>query len=205
MTQLGKTGQPHIRLAHSLPSGRTAGDDHVVLCPFLGGPDPAALFWLGALAWQDANARLLAALRDATPPRCIVYAGVFAVDPFRREEDIFAALTAAGIQGVVNLPSVDFMDGELAAILRSFDLGIQREIEFLRRARAAGLRIAGCAAHSDAADAMIEAGAELIIAHAGPPLPGRPDPGQAAAVRLRRRHTAGPAIISARELLATLG
>jgi len=176
-----------------------------VFCPFLDGPDPATLFWLGGLAWQDANARLLASLGRVAPPRCIVYAGVFAVDPFRRDEDLFAALATAGIQGVVNLPSVAFMDGELAAILGSFDLGAQREIAFLRRARATGLRIAGCAGDADAADAMVQAGAELIIAHAGPPLPAKPDPGRAAAARLRRRFAAGPPVISAGELLATLG
>jgi hypothetical protein len=204
LAQLGKIEQPRIRLVRRLPPGRVAARDRLVFCPFLDGPDPAALFWLGGLAWQDANARLLASLHGAAPPRCTVYAGVFGVDPFRRDEDIFAALAAAGIQGVVNLPSVAFMDGELAAILGSFDLGAQREIALLRRARAYGLRIAGCAADADAADAMLQAGAELIIAHAGPPLPGRPDPGYAAATRLRRRYSAGPPVVSASELLATL-
>jgi hypothetical protein len=201
---MGKTEQSAIRLARRWPPSRVARDDRLVLCPFLDGPNPETTFWLGPLAWHDVNARLLTAVQGTTPPRCTVYAGVFCVDPFRREEDIFAAIKAAGIQGIVNLPSISFMDGELATILGSFDLGVEREITFLSRARAAGLRIAGCTADAAAADALVQAGSEFIIMHAGPPLPGEPDRGNIAAARLRRRFGGTLPVISATELLATL-
>jgi hypothetical protein len=204
VARTGKTEQPPVRFALRWPPGRVVRNDRLLLCPFMDGPDPQTAFWLGPLAWHDVNARLLAALPDAAAPRCLVYAGIFCIDPFRRDEDLFAAVLAAGIQGVVNLPSVSFIDGELATILGSFDLGVEREIAFLRRAHAAGLRIAGCAADADAANAMVQAGADFIIAHAGPPLPGKPDPGRSAAARLRRRFGSLPPVISAGELLATL-
>jgi predicted TIM-barrel enzyme len=202
---MGKTERQSVRLVLRCPPDSVARSDRLVLCPFMEGEDPATTFWLGALAWHDVNARLLAALDGAAAPRCTVYAGVFCVDLFRRDKDIFAALQAAGIQGVINLPSVSFMDGELATILASFDLGVEREIAFLRRARAAGFRIAGCAADPNAVEAMVQAGAELIVTHARPPLPGKADAGRTAAARLRQRFGNVPPVISAGELLATLG
>jgi hypothetical protein len=157
-----------------------------LFCPWLAGFDPTIAFWLGALPWHDANASLFGAPRRVRAAPAALYAGVFCVDPFRLMTDLHAALRAAGIGGIVNLPSVSVFDGELGSLLTDFDLGIEREIAFLRQARAAGFRIAGCAPSPEAARALAEAGADFIIAHGGAPQPSAPDPSMAAAQRLRR-------------------
>ena len=174
----------------------------MVLCPFLHGLDPGVAFWLGSLAWHDANADLLAAIDSPAQHRHRVYAGVFCVDPFRRDSDLFAALRRANIDGIINLPTVSAIDGELESILGSFDLGIGREIDFLHRAHDAGFRIAGCVATTEAADHLAAIGTDFIIAHGGPPQPGHADPSYIVAERLRRRYAHGPPVISVGELLA---
>jgi len=120
------------------------------------------------------------------PSPGVVYAGLFCVDPFRIVGDLYAALGAAGVTGIVNLPSVSVFDGELGSLLASFDLGIEREIAFLRNARAAGFRIAGCASSADIARRLAEAGADFVIAHGGAPRSRADDPSVAVARRLRR-------------------
>lgn len=174
----------------------------MVLCPFLHGLDTATAFWLGGLGWHDANADLLAAIETPAHHRHRVYAGVFCVDPFRRDSDLFAALRRANIDGIVNLPTVSAFDGELESILGSFELGIGRELDFLRRAHDAGFHIAGCVATTEAADHLVTIGADFIVAHGGPPQPGNADPSRIVAERLRRRYADGPRVISVAELLA---
>lgn len=201
----GKIEQASVRLVTTWPPAQGDSRDWQVLCPFLAGTDPSLAFWLGALAWHDANARLLECLRVPAHPAIRVYAGVFGVDPFRRDADLFSALHTAGVVGIVNLPSVSFIDGEFASLLDNFHLGAAREIDFLRRGHDAGFRIAGCAGNVEIADRLASEGADFIIAHGGPPQPGTPDPSRTVANRLRPRYAAGgPAVISAAELLATL-
>lgn len=199
---MGKVGQS-IRLVTGRPT-RRAGGSWQILCPFLEGLDPQVAFWIGGLAWHDANAKLLDCLSGGGFAGRRIFAGVFCTDPFRRDADIFAALRAAGVDGIVNLPTVSFFDGELATILDSFRLGIAHEIDFLHRARDAGFHIAACVPVGEHIRAMADAGAELIIVHNGPP-PVRPDARASAAIaRARRLLPARPPVIGASELLSTL-
>ena len=167
---MGKVG---VRLVARLPRDAETAAEPVILCPWLDGPDPATRFWLGVLSWHDANASLLAAL-DGLPPRRRagpVFAALFCADPFRSPADLFARLRAAGIAGVVNLPSVTFLDGPFADILRQFDLGPAREVRVLRQAHEAGFRIAGCADSREMARDLAALGSEFLIVHDGPPVP----------------------------------
>lgn len=165
-------GQCEVRLVGALPEAGRA-DETLLLCPFLSGLDPASGMWLGPLAWHDCNATLLAALAAVDrPPASTVFAGVFCADPFRLADDVLAGLRAAGVAGVVNLPSVSFLDGAFGQTLAALHLGVGREVGFLRHARAQGFRVAGCASEFSDAQTMCEAGAELIVTHSGPPLPG---------------------------------
>src|SRR5262249_31292740 len=121
--QRGKIEQPTPRLITAWPpSGDYRGP--LVLCPFLANIDATTGFWIGGLAWHDANAELLAAISRPARRKHRVYAGVFCADPFRRHDDLFAAMRSAGIDGVINLPTVSVIDGELGGILASFNLGI---------------------------------------------------------------------------------
>jgi hypothetical protein len=202
---MGKMGKQPIRLATAWP-GRTDGAERVILCPWLHGPDVVECFWLSLLSWHDANATLLAALPQAHPgTAATVFAGVFCVDPFRRPEALFTALRQAGVAGIANLPSVSFLDGEFATTLEDCGLGTRREIAFLRRAREEGFRIVGCATSLPAAEALADAGAELILAHAGPPLPDRADTESGFAARIRHQLAGrGTAVMSVGQLLATI-
>ena len=169
---MGNMGQRAVRLVSNLPA--SDAEEIILLCPFLSGLDPMLGMWLGPLAWHDCNATLLAALASALRPvAASVFAGVFCADPFRLTDDLLDTLCVAGIAGVVNLPSVSFLDGEFGQTLASLHLGVERELGFLRRARARGFRVAGCACALSDAQAMCAAGAELIISHSGPPLPER--------------------------------
>jgi hypothetical protein len=200
VSQKGKIEQPVLRLVTAWPpTGPTNAT--LVLCPFLAGLDPAVAFWLGGLAWHDANGTLLEVIGAVTPARWRAYAGVFCVDPFRRDDDLFDALRRAGIEGIINLPTVSVIDGELVGILDSFQFGVGREIDFLRRAHMAGFRIAACVGGTEAADHAVAAGAELLVVHGGPPQPGAADRSRIAVERLRRRFANGPPLVSVTELL----
>ncbi len=202
MREMGKSG---VRLATRLPSAGPAAEGAVILCPWLDGPDPATLFWLGALSWHDANASLLAALDTATGA-ANVFAAMFCADPFRSPAALFERLRAAGVGGVVNLPSVTFLDGPLAGILSHFDLGPDRELRFLREARAAGFRVGGCVASRDMAQELAGLGAEFVIAHNGPPVRAA-DRGcdETPALLLRRFAGLDLTVLSVPALLRTLG
>jgi transcriptional regulator with PAS, ATPase and Fis domain len=70
------------------------------------------------------------------------------MDPDR----LLARAREHGVAGVTNFPSVSFFDGAFRAALESSGLGFQREVDFLRRAREAGLVTVGfCLNPADAA------------------------------------------------------
>src|SRR5262245_1182398 len=164
-----------------------------VLCPCLAGLPPRRAAWLGVLPLHDANARLLAAIAGGVADDMI--AGVLAIDPFRSVPDLLAALRAAGVRGVVNLPSVAAFDGEMGGILDDLRFGVAREIDFLATAVAAGFRAAGLARSPEIAQRMIAVGVKLIIADGGPPLAGQ-QRRRAAAVRRIARSVRGVPVIA---------
>ncbi|WP_245424425.1 phosphoenolpyruvate hydrolase family protein [Sinorhizobium sp. BJ1] len=107
-------------------------------CPSCEGLDGSAYDSLVLLPIHDANERLLAELRNGVRSEAQVFAGVFALDPFRRHVDILKALKAAGCHRVVNFPSVTAIDGEMRVSLEDFGYGVTAEINLLRTAVAKG-------------------------------------------------------------------
>ena len=171
---LGNSGQLRARLSTTWPEAADPGE-RVLYCPWLDGPDHATQLWLAVLGWHDVNGRLLAALKqlpDGVAAHPQIFAGMFCADPFCDMRTLFAALLRAGVSGIVNLPSVTFLDGEVAETLESLNLGAERELACLRQARDACLRIVGCAADSVGAIALSELGAEFLVVHGGAPAPG---------------------------------
>lgn len=163
-----------------------------ILCPVIG-RYPRNLknlgTWLSPLAAHSANDALLQSLADARKVGPRVYAGVFAADPLRTDAALIRQLKTAGVGGVINYPSVSFIDGEAGATLDQLGLGIDREINFLAACRQAGLRIAGVAGTVAAARRLLEAGADFLIVHGGAPTRADPEPDRALAqeaARLRR-------------------
>ncbi|MCA1494843.1 phosphoenolpyruvate hydrolase family protein [Ensifer sp. NBAIM29] len=107
-------------------------------CPSCKGLDDSAYDSLVLLPIHDANERLLSDLRNGVLSEAQVFAGVFALDPFRRHVDILKALKAAGCHRIVNFPSVTAIDGEMRVSLEDFGYGVTAEIGLLRTAVAKG-------------------------------------------------------------------
>lgn len=161
--------------------GKSRSGELRILCPVLGryphSPRHHAI-WLSPLAAHSANEALLQTLRDARRLGPRVYAGVFAADPLRTDASLIRALKAAGVGGVINFPSVSFIDGEAGATMDHLGIGIDREIRFLLTCREAGLRIAGVAGTIAAARRLLEA-ADFLIVHGGAPTNADPEPDEA--------------------------
>jgi predicted TIM-barrel enzyme len=196
---MGKIG---VRLVTRLPTNGTREDEALILCPWLDGPEPTTRFWLGVLSWHDANASLLAAIdraKEGSHTRN-AFAALFCADPFRSPAALFDQLRAKGIGGVVNLPSVTFLDGALSGILQQFELGPERELRFLRQARDAGFRVAGCVTSREMGQELERLGAEFAIVHDGPPVPVARD---GASSLLRRFDGLGIPVVTVSSLLQT--
>jgi len=124
----------------------------------------AALLPLG-----DANALSLAAAKEAlgaagTTP---VLAGVCATDPLRLMDKFLQEMKAAGVAGVQNAPSVGLIDGGFRNTLEEAKLGYAREIELIREATRLDLITSAFVFSAEDARAMAEAGADLVVIHAG--------------------------------------
>jgi predicted TIM-barrel enzyme len=155
-----------------------------ILCPWLEHfPDTTGV-WLSVLAVHDSNEGLLQALAASTRAWPRVYAGVFAVDTLRTSSQLIHCLKSAGVGGVINFPSISFIDGEAGEVFSGLSLGVDREIDFLRKCSSAGLRVAGVTKSMEAAEQLSNMGVDFLIAHGGPPTRDNPDPSEDAAIRV---------------------
>jgi predicted TIM-barrel enzyme len=111
-----------------------------------------------------------------------VVAGVFAADPTREMDHFLGELVALGFSGVINFPSIAWLEGELRAGLESSGLGFSRELEMTRLAVARGLYAMAYVFTPDEALAMVEAGADCIVAHMGNTIGGSVGHAQAIAL-----------------------
>lgn len=181
-----------VRIASAVEGAIGQPDAHCILCPAIGcqprGPENIGI-WLSPLAAHSANDTLLQTLGDAPHVGPRVYAGVFAADPLRTDASLIRQLQAARVRGVINFPSVSFIDGKAGATLDQLGFGIEREIRFLLSCREAGLRIAGVAGTEVAARRLLDAGVDFLIVHGGAPTRADPEPDRALTrnvARLRR-------------------
>jgi hypothetical protein len=167
-----------------VPMGSINSTTTWILCPSLKQFPKETGIWLSVLAAQDANEGLLQVLSKSTKTWPTVYAGVFAVDTLRPTAHLIRRLKAAGVAGVINFPSVSFIDGEAAAVFDGLSLGVDREMDFLQECSNEGLGIAGVTKSIEAAQRLITMGVQFLIAHGGPPTRDNADPSQHAALRL---------------------
>jgi hypothetical protein len=167
-----------IRLIETLDSagGVRSARRRWILCPWLGRFPRDMGIWLSVLAAHDANGTLLDALPPSGKSRPDVYAAVFSVDPFRSADDIIRRIKRSGVGGVINFPSISFIDGAAGATFEKLSLGVDRELEFLARCVAAGLRIAGVVRSVAAAERLLAIGVDFLVVHGGPPTRANPDP-----------------------------
>jgi predicted TIM-barrel enzyme len=123
----------------------------------------------GMLPLGDANAITLElgpeAIRSAkgTP----VLAGICGADPMRSVDRLLDEVRAAGFAGVQNFPTVGLIDGIFRRSLEETELGYAREVELVRAANRAGLFTAPFVFTADEAGRMLEAGADVLVAHPG--------------------------------------
>jgi predicted TIM-barrel enzyme len=96
-----------------------------------------------------------------------VVAGVFASDPTRQMPHFLRELIALGFSGVINFPSIAWLEGELRAGLESSGLGFQREVDMICAAGEAGLFTMAYVFTAEEAIAMARAGVDCVVAHMG--------------------------------------
>lgn len=138
---LGNIGQEKFILLTEWPRARVPGT--AILCPALHGLPRADSLALAMLPIHDANGLLLDVLEniplDAETRSVPDFAAVCLSDPFRRMEDVFAAIRDAGIAGIINLPSISAL--MTSSDDRTFGALFVRETNMLARASAAGFRV----------------------------------------------------------------
>lgn len=124
-----------INVVTDLAAGSDELDDLVtVFCPCCEGLGCSCFESILLLPIHDANGRLLAELRNASTGPVRIFAGVLALDPFRRHVDILNSLEMAGCSGIVNFPSVTSIDGDMRASLEDLGYGVKTELDLLRTA-----------------------------------------------------------------------
>ena len=96
-----------------------------------------------------------------------VLAGVCGTDPFRIMEHFLKQIKAAGFAGVQNFPTVGLCDGLFRQNLEETGMGFGLEVDMIRTAHGLGLLTTPYVFNMDEAQAMAEAGADVIVAHLG--------------------------------------
>ena len=123
----------------------------------------------GLMPYGDANgivvemaAEVLPVVKD-TP----VQAGVCGTDPFRLMPVFLKQLKEMGFTGVQNFPTVGLIDGTFRTNLEATGMGYDKEIEMIALARQMDLLTTPYVFDPDQAKAMVEAGADVLVAHVG--------------------------------------
>ena len=123
----------------------------------------------GLMPYGDANAIVVEMAREVLPVvrRTPVLAGVCGTDPFRIMDYFLRELRDMGFAGVQNFPTVGLIDGMFRVNLEETGMGFSLEIDMIARAHELGLLTAPYVFDEDQARQMAQAGADLLVAHAG--------------------------------------
>jgi predicted TIM-barrel enzyme len=96
-----------------------------------------------------------------------VLAGVCASDPFRLMDKFLDAVKSTGFAGVQNFPTVGLIDGVFRANLEETGMGYDNEVRLIRLAREKDLLTTPYVFDVPQTEAMVDAGADVIVAHMG--------------------------------------
>ncbi|HEY0791369.1 MAG TPA: phosphoenolpyruvate hydrolase family protein [Chthoniobacterales bacterium] len=123
----------------------------------------------GLFAYGDANAIVMEMAGEVLPVvrHTPVLAGVNATDPFRLMPYFLKQVKEMGFSGVQNFPTVGLFDGKMRANMEATGLGYDKEVEMIRLAHGMDLLTTPYVFNEDEAQAMAEAGADLVVAHVG--------------------------------------
>jgi predicted TIM-barrel enzyme len=123
----------------------------------------------GLLPYGDANAIVVDMAREVLPVvrETPVLAGVCGTDPFRLMDVFLDELKRIGFSGVQNFPTVGLFDGTFRQNLEETGMGYGLEVEMIRLARQKELLTAPYVFTVEEAEAMAEAGADVLVPHMG--------------------------------------
>lgn len=124
----------------------------------------------GLMPYSNANDVVLDMAREILPivSHTPVIAGVCASDPFRDMQRFLSELQSLGFAGVQNFPTVGLVDGGFRANLEETGMGFKEcEVEMVRVASSMGLLTTPYVFNAEEARWMVEAGADVVVAHMG--------------------------------------
>ncbi len=128
----------------------------------------------GLMPYGDANQIVVEMSAEVLPvvKRTPVIAGVCGTDPFRMMPRFLRELKDIGFSGVQNFPTVGLFEGRIRANMEETGMGFDREVEMIRLAHEMDLLTTPYVFNADEAVAMVQAGADIIVAHVGTTLSG---------------------------------
>jgi predicted TIM-barrel enzyme len=123
----------------------------------------------GLLAYGNANQIVVEMASEVLPvvKHTPVLAGVNGTDPFYDPDVFLPELARLGFSGVQNFPTVGLIDGTFRANLEETGMGYALEVDLIRRAHAFDLLTTPYVFSAADAEAMAEAGADVIVCHFG--------------------------------------
>jgi predicted TIM-barrel enzyme len=123
----------------------------------------------GLLPYGDANGIVVEMAAEVLPvvKNTPVLAGVCGTDPFRLMPVFLKQLKEMGFSGVQNFPTVGLFDGIFRQNLEATGMGYDKEVEAIRLAHELDLFTSPYVFNPDEAKAMVEAGADQLVAHVG--------------------------------------
>jgi len=123
----------------------------------------------GLLAYGDANAIVVEMAAEVLPvvSRMAVLAGINGTDPFRIMKVFLRQLREIGFDGVQNFPTVGLIDGDFRRNLEATGMSYDMEIAAIAEAHAQDMFTSPYVFDPDQARAMVEAGADQLVAHIG--------------------------------------
>ncbi|MBI5447121.1 MAG: phosphoenolpyruvate hydrolase family protein [Gammaproteobacteria bacterium] len=123
----------------------------------------------GLMPYGDANAIVLDMANEVLPliKHTPVLAGVCGTDPFRRMDYFLKQIKDLGFAGVQNFPTVGLYDGLFRQNLEETGMGYALEVEMVRKANKLDLLTTPYVFNTEETRQMVEAGADIIVAHMG--------------------------------------
>lgn len=123
----------------------------------------------GLMPYGDANAVVMEMAGEVLPVvnDTPVLAGVCASDPFRLMDKFLDQLRDTGFAGIQNFPTVGLIDGQFRANLEETGMGYDNEVRLVRMAREKDLLTTPYVFNVEETKQMVDAGADVIVAHMG--------------------------------------
>lgn len=123
----------------------------------------------GMMPYGDANGIVVEMAAEVLPvvKQTPVLAGVCGTDPFRLMPIFLRQLREIGFSGVQNFPTVGLIDGVFRQNLEGTGMGYDKEVETIRLAHDLDLFTSPYVFTPEEAQAMAQAGADLLVAHVG--------------------------------------